>query len=64
MNRHSTTTPHRTIDTASWITLCWTRGTRYYRVHLEQDLWAWWLLTQVHGRRGSALGRADYSGRT
>jgi hypothetical protein len=29
----------RLIDTASWITLRWTRGTRYFRVHLEQDLW-------------------------
>jgi hypothetical protein len=31
------------IDTASWITLRWTRGSRYFRVHLEQDLWAGWL---------------------
>lgn len=46
------------FDTASWITLRWTRGTRYYRVHLEQDLWQGWLLTQVNGRRGSRLGRA------
>jgi len=45
------------IDTTSWITLRWTRGTRYYRVHLEQDLWSSWLLTEVHGRRGAALGR-------
>lgn len=28
----------RTIDTANWITLRWTRGTRYFRVHLEQDM--------------------------
>jgi len=46
------------IDTASWITLRWIRGSRYYRVHLEQDLWSGWLLTQVNGRRGSRLGRA------
>lgn len=46
------------IDTASWITLRWTRGTRYLRVHLEQDLWRGWLLTQVKGRIGSRLGRA------
>ena len=48
----------RTIDTASWITLRWTRGTRYFRVHLEQDLWRGWLLTKVNGRIGSRLGRA------
>ena len=46
------------IDTASWITLHWTRGSRYYRVHLEQDLWSSWVLTQVHGRTGAKLGRA------
>jgi hypothetical protein len=46
------------FEVGSWITLRWTRGTRYYRVHLEQDLWTGWLLTQVHGRIGSRLGRA------
>ena len=45
-------------DTASWITLRWIRGTRYYRVHLEQDLWNVWALTQVHGGIGTLLGRA------
>lgn len=45
------------FDVGSWITLRWTRGRRYYRVHLEQDLWTGWLLTQVHGRIGSRLGR-------
>jgi hypothetical protein len=45
------------IDTASWITLRWVRGTRYYRVHLEQDLWSTWILTKVNGRRATALGR-------
>jgi hypothetical protein len=48
------------FDTSSWITLRWTRGTRYYRVHLEQDLWSSWLLTQVNGRSGTPLGRARY----
>jgi len=46
------------FDTHSWITLRWVRGTRYYRAHLEQDLWSTWLLTQVNGRIGSPLGRA------
>ncbi len=45
------------IETASWITLRWVRGSRYYRVHLEQDLWNGWLLTRVNGRRGTRLGR-------
>jgi hypothetical protein len=46
------------IDSASWITLRRTRGSRYYRVHLEQDLWHGWQLTQVNGRSGTRLGRA------
>jgi hypothetical protein len=46
MNTH----PPASFDTATWITLRWTRGTRYFRVHLEQDLWSNWLMTQVNGR--------------
>ena len=45
-------------DTSAWITLRWTRGSRYYRVHLEQDLWSQWCVTQVNGRIGTPLGRA------
>jgi hypothetical protein len=52
-------TPFATgIDVSSWITLRWVRGSRYYRVHLEQDLWRSWLLTKVNGRIGTRLGRA------
>ena len=39
-------------DTSSWMTLRWVRGTRYYRVHLEQDLWNEWLVIQVCRRIG------------
>jgi len=46
------------FDTSSWITLRGTRGTRYYRVHLEQDLWASWVITSVNGRSGTPLGCA------
>lgn len=46
------------IDPISWITLTRIRGSRYYRVHLEQDLWYAWVIAQVYGRRGSPLGRA------
>jgi hypothetical protein len=57
MNRPKHAGATHGIDTASWITLRWVRGTRYYRVHLEQDLWNGWLLTGVNGRRDSSLGR-------
>jgi predicted DNA-binding WGR domain protein len=52
---------HHTVDIASWVTLRWTRGTRYRRAHLEQDLWLGWSLTLVHGRIGTRLGRARAS---
>jgi hypothetical protein len=58
MNFNKPTEFAASIDTASWITLRWVRGTRYYRVHLEQDLWRGWLLTKVNGRIGTRLGRA------
>ena len=45
------------LDTSTWITLRWTRGTRYYRAHLEQDLWHSWVVTYVNGRISSPLGR-------
>jgi hypothetical protein len=46
------------FDTAAWITLRWTRGTRYFRAHVEQDLWQGWTVTHVNGRINSPLGRA------
>ena len=50
---------HRPIpfDTSCWVTLRWERGTRYYRTHLEQDLWGHWTLTRVAGRKGTSRGR-------
>jgi hypothetical protein len=57
MNCCELSTASSRIDVSSWITLRWVRGTRYYRVHLEQDLWSSWVLTKVNGRIGSALGR-------
>jgi hypothetical protein len=48
------------FDTSSWITLRWTRCTRYYRVHLEQDLFSSWVLTSVNGRSGTPLGCARW----
>jgi hypothetical protein len=45
------------FDTGAWITLRWTRGTRYFRAHVEQDLWNTWIVTHVNGRISSPLGR-------
>ncbi len=44
-------------DTSSWVSLRWERGTRYYRTHLQQDLWGHWTLTRVAGRKGASRGR-------
>jgi hypothetical protein len=38
--------------------LRWTRGIRYFRAHLEQDLWSSWVVTHVNGRLSSPMGRA------
>jgi hypothetical protein len=46
------------FQTSKWITVRFERGTRYYRLHLEQDLWGAWCLTRVNGRRNTRLGRA------
>jgi predicted DNA-binding WGR domain protein len=43
--------------TVEWIRLRREKGTRYYEVHLHQDLWGEWVLTRVWGRRGTQLGR-------
>ncbi len=58
MKRSQHTEFNSSIDVSSWITLRWVRGTRHYRVHLEQDLWSGLLLTKVNGRVGTRLGRA------
>jgi hypothetical protein len=46
------------INVSTWLSLRFERGTRYYQLHLEQDLWGAWILTRVNGRRNSRLGRA------
>jgi hypothetical protein len=45
------------VSTSLWITLRFERGARFYRLHLEQDLWGAWCLTRVNGRRGARPGR-------
>jgi hypothetical protein len=47
-----------TFETSKWVTMRFVRGTRYYRLHLEQDLWGAWCLTRVNGRCDSRLGRS------
>ena len=46
----------RSFDTTSWVSLRFERGSRFYRLHLEQDLWGDWALTRVNGRSGTPLG--------
>lgn len=58
MSSHRSSSDAPAVETSNWMTLRWVRGTRYYRVHLEQDLWHTWVVTQVHGRIGTRLGRA------
>jgi hypothetical protein len=46
------------VNVSTWLSLRFERGTRYYQLHLEQDLRGAWILTRVNGRRNSRLGRA------
>jgi hypothetical protein len=43
-----------------WLHERWEKGTRYYEVRLHQDLWGGWVLTQIWGQRGAALGRVRH----
>jgi hypothetical protein len=49
---------HESINVSTWLSLRFERDMRYYQLHLEQVLWGAWILTRVHGRRNSRLGRA------
>ncbi|MES9902157.1 MAG: WGR domain-containing protein [Sedimenticola sp.] len=35
----------------------WHKETRYYQVRLEQDLFGFWVVTRVWGRRGTRRGQ-------
>jgi hypothetical protein len=50
--------PRPVFDVSQWITLRFRRGARYYRLHLEQDLWGAWCLTRVQGRVNTRGGRS------
>ena len=58
MRERGTSNLHPTFETSKWVTMRFERGTRYYRLHLEQDLWGAWCLTRVNGRCNSRLGRS------
>jgi hypothetical protein len=47
--------------TIKWLHERWKKGTRYYEIHLHQDLWGDWVLTQIWGQRGAALGQVRHS---
>jgi len=42
---------------APWLASRWERDTRYYELHLRQDLFGDWVLTPVWGGKGTALGQ-------
>ncbi len=45
------------MNTEHWIRVRWESRTRYYEVHLHQDLWGQWILTRTWGGKGSQRGR-------
>jgi len=48
----------RPLETPQWITFRFERGTHYYSLHLQQDLWGAWCLTRVNGRKNSRRCRS------
>jgi hypothetical protein len=46
---------------AAWVPLRFEQDTRYYGIHVEQDLGARWLITQVNERCCTRLGRTRVS---
>lgn len=42
------------------VRLRWEKESRYYEIHLQQDLWGDWVLTRIWGRRGSPMGRMKH----
>ena len=43
-----------------WLASRWERDTRYYELHLRQDLFGDWVLTRVWGGKGTALGQIKH----
>jgi hypothetical protein len=46
------------LEVNQWLTVRFERESRYYRLHLQQDLWGQWCVIAVNGRTNSPLGRA------
>lgn len=44
------------IELDAWQRRRWHNASRYYEVHIHQDLWGNWLLTRIWGRTGTAAG--------
>ncbi len=45
------------IESDRWVDTYFVKGTRYYHLKLEQDLWRNWVVTRSFGRRGNRGGR-------
>lgn len=45
------------MNTEHWLRVRWESSTRYYEVHLHQDLWGQWILTRTWGGKGSHRGQ-------
>ena len=43
-----------------WLASRWERDTRYYELHLRQDLFGDWVLTRVWGGKNTALGQIKH----
>lgn len=46
-----------TETTQAWLSLRWEKGSRYYGVLLQPDLWQQWVVICSWGGKNTALGR-------
>jgi hypothetical protein len=49
------------IRITAGIKMRWEKGAQYYEAHLYQDLFGYWVLTRVWGKRGTHRGRVIHA---
>lgn len=47
---------HVDVAEEQWLYVRFERDTRYYELRIQQDIFGYWVLIKIWGRRGSALG--------
>jgi hypothetical protein len=48
------------LNLSQWLKTRWTKGTRYYEAHLQQDLWGNWIINKTWGGIGTKRGGSKH----